>query len=64
MSHVTGGQIAMFAALGFAIAVCCFVLFWALAGWGMAIAVRSYRYAMRAQPAQVAVVDRARRELV
>ena len=49
MSHVTGGQIAMFAALGFAIAVCCFVLFWALA---------------IPQPAQVAVVDRARRELV
>ena len=64
MSHVHGGDVVAFAALGLAISTLAFVLFWALAGWGMAIAVRSYRYAMRAQPAQVAVVDRARRELV
>jgi len=61
MSHIHGGDVIAWLALGLAVSTLAFVLFWALTGWGVAIAVRSYRWAMRAQPAhvvQVSVVDR------
>ena len=61
MSTVHGGQAAAYIALATVAVTLGFVLFWALTGWGVAIAVRSYRWAMRAQPAhvvQVSVVDR------
>jgi hypothetical protein len=62
MSHLQGGQVAAYLALAVVAVTLAFVLFWALTGWGVAIAVRSYRWAMRAQPrqvVQVSVVNRA-----
>jgi hypothetical protein len=45
--HLHGAGLAAFIVLAICAWAIAFIIYWALMGWGVSIAVRSYRWAMR-----------------